>query len=126
MMESSRQIERMFFHNSTLSIDDYPLLDRDLFEIQELESLAFDYSVKRLCYTYIREFNGNWFVDVYLYYVAYFDNQINKRRFIIAPGFQMDDRDEKDFLTFVRMHCVLFNTRYVLIMCKTYPMWNKV
>lgn len=106
------------------------MLDRDLFEIQELESLAFDYSVNRLCYTYIREFNGNWLVDVYLYYVTYFDNQINKRRFIIAPGFQMDDRDEKDFLAFVRMDFVLFNTRvcadYVLIMCKTYPMWNKV
>lgn len=111
MMESSRQIERMFFRNPTLSIDAYPLLDKDLFEIQELESLAFDYTENSLCYTYIREFNRTWFVDIYFYYVDYYDKQINKRRFIIAPGFQMNEKEEKAFLAFVRMNFVLFNTR---------------
>lgn len=111
MMEYSRKIERMFFHNPTLPIANYPLLDRDLFEIQEFESLAFDYSVNSLCYTYVREFNNNWFVDIYLYYSFYFENQINKKRFIIAPGYQMNENDENAFLAFVKMDDVLFNSR---------------
>lgn len=111
MMESSRQIERVFFRNPILSIADYPILDKVLFEIQELESLVFDYTENSLCYIYIREFNCTWFVDIYLYYVNYYDRQINKRRFIIAPGFQMNEKDEKAFWAFVRMKSVLFNTR---------------
>ncbi len=55
MLESLRQIERKFFYNPTLSIADYPMLERELFEIQESESLIFDYSVNSLCYIYISE-----------------------------------------------------------------------
>ena len=111
MLEGSRQIERMIYPNFTLSIADYPLLDRNVFEAQELESLAFDYSTNSLCYTYIREYNGGWFVDIYYYYASYLNNRINMKRFIIAPGFQMDDKDEADFSVFTKADFILFNTR---------------
>lgn len=93
MLEGSRQIERMIYPNFTLSIADYPLLNRNVFEAQELESLAFDYSTNSLCYTYIREYNGGWFVDIYYYYASYLNNRINMKRFIIAPVFQILRQD---------------------------------
>lgn len=111
MLERLRKIERTFFRNPTLSIASYPLLDRELFEIQESESLTFDYSVNSLCYIYIRKFNGNWFVDIYLYYINYFDNQIHRRRFIIAPGLQMDEKEEERFWGLMKMDSILFETR---------------
>lgn len=111
MLEISRQIERMIYPNSTLSTADYPLLDRNLFEAQELERLAFDYSINSLCYTYIREYNGGWFVDIYYYYAPFFNNQIIMKRFIIAPGFQMDEKNEEDFSVFTKADFILYNTR---------------
>lgn len=53
-----------------------------------------------------------------MYYASYLNNRINMKRFIIAPGFQMDEKDEKDFSVFVKADFILFNTR----VCPDYVM----
>lgn len=111
MIDGSRQIERMFFHNQTLDTKEYPPLEEDLADIQAMESMTFDYSFNSLCFIYIREHNESWFVDVYCYYDSYEDNLIHIKRFVIAPGFQMTEEDEKNFFTFINSSCVMFNTR---------------
>ena len=61
------------------------------------------------------------FVLYYLYAstnASYLNNRINMKRFIIAPGFQMDEKDEKDFSVFVKADFILFNTR----VCPDYVM----
>lgn len=115
-MDGSRTIERMIYRNPILNIEDFPPLDSFVFDRQELESLTFDYSHNSLCYTYIREHKDTWFVDIYYYYSIYYENKIHMQHFIIAPGFQMEERDECDFFSFVNTDFVLFNTR----VCKDY------
>lgn len=111
MINGSRQLERMVLNNPTLDTSEYPPLDEYLADIQEMESLTFDYSFYSLCYIYIRENNKNWFVDVYCYYSSYRENLINTKRFVIAPQFQMTEEDENSFFAFVNSNYVMFNTR---------------
>lgn len=111
MIDGSRRIERMFFNNPTINAEDYPPLEEALFEIQEMESMTFDYSFDSLCYIYVRDHNERWFVDVYCYYASYEDNIIHMKRFVIVPGCQMTEKDEENFFAFVNSNCVMFNTR---------------
>ena len=50
-------------------------------------------SVSDLRSVYIREFKDSWFVDVY-YFRCHDDNGIDRKHFVIAPGYQMSEEYE--------------------------------
>lgn len=106
-----RDIERLIYQNPIINIKEFPPLDDVSLAIQDMESITFDYSHNNLAYAYIRMHNGTWFVDIYYYYTDLSNNEICMNHFIIAPGFQMNEEDESNFLYFVNCEWVLFNTR---------------
>ena len=93
MLDSLRAIERVIYKNPTIDKDSYPALDDCEAELLEMDSLTFDYGVGNLCSVYIREFKDSWFVDVY-YFRCHDDNGIDRKHFVIAPGYQMLEEDE--------------------------------
>lgn len=86
-------IERVIYKNPTINKDSYPALDNCETELLEMDSLTFDYGVGNLCSVYIREFEDSWFVDVY-YFRCHDDNGIDRKHFVIAPGYQMSEEYE--------------------------------
>lgn len=126
MENEYRQIERMLYHNPIINMDEFPPLDDCELAIQDMESLTFDYFSNSLAYTYIRIHNGKWFVDIYFYFEL--NDQIHKEHFIIAPGFQMTEEDEKSFLVFLTTDMILFKDRvcedYVGEIAKAAPELN--
>lgn len=111
LKDNSRSIERLFYDNSIIDEDLFPPLSSIETEIQTMESLVFDYNNQSLCYTYIRNSETGWFVDIYYYYELLSAHLINKKRFLIAPGYQMSEKDENDFMDVVHCDEVLFNNR---------------
>ena len=78
-----------------INVNDFPALDNELLEKQELERRSFDYRENNLCYVYIREHNKNWFLDIYFYHNKYEASYVDRRRFIIAPESRMEEVDER-------------------------------
>ena len=79
-----------------INVNDFPALDNELLEKQELERRSFDYRENNLCYVYIREHNKkNCFLDIYFYHNNYEASYVDRRRFIIAPGSRMEEVDER-------------------------------
>lgn len=118
----------MIYRNTTIDIAEFPSLDDFTLAIQRQESQNFKYLLNCLVYTYIREYNGKWFVDCYFYYEDLAYGKICMERFIIAPEFQMREERERRFLAFVNMDCILHNYRvcdnYVEEISKVAPELN--
>lgn len=87
--------KRKLYQSPIINMNDFPALDNDLLEKQELERRSFDYRENNVCYVYIREHNENWFLDIYFYHNNYEASYVDKRRFIIAPESRMEEVDER-------------------------------
>lgn len=111
MLDETRIIERIIYHNPVVNKNDFPPLSQIEEEIMDMEGMTFDYDNYSLCYTYIRENNNSWFVDIYLFWETFDKSEIIRDRFIIAPGFMMTERDEKLFMRMLDSYRILFNNR---------------
>lgn len=111
-----RIIERLIFQNPELDIDDFPPLDAYDIECQEMEAFVYDYEMcSKYVHAYVREYEkedgtGSWFVDIYFYLVNR-RNQIERRRFVIAPGYQMSSECEWEFLRYINSEYISYNLR---------------
>ncbi|MGN0437779.1 MAG: hypothetical protein ACI4F4_04590 [Lachnospiraceae bacterium] len=113
MGHTYRQLERSLYQNPILDIKEFPPLEKDNLSRQKVEVFTFDFSANDLCYIYIREHNKSWFVDIYLYREVYSvtedEQQIHMDHFIIAPGYQMSEEEERTFIYRINKSSVLFS-----------------
>ena len=101
-----KDIERVLFHNPVIDISNYPSMDGMNMEIMNIESQAEGYPC--VGYVYIR-YKKEWFVDIYIYD---FRKSIPKTsRFVIAPGFILSEKDEKEMFRYLDMSYIVFNER---------------
>ncbi len=111
-----RIIERMLFQNPEAEIDDFPPLDEHAMECQENAASSFDYLLHgRYLFAYVRECDSSichkaWFIDIYVYYFDINEN-LQRRRLVIAPGYQMQERQEQEFLYNITTDFIFYDTR---------------
>lgn len=117
-----RSIEKMFFPNPKININDYPALDQIDKEYLEEEILKFNFSYWILCIPFLRfmdeEDNYSWYLDVYLSYAcdSLDDNfpkknrgYIKTERLVISPGYELTEQQEKLLYNIQNLECVMFN-----------------
>lgn len=108
MYDKYRPIERIVYKNPTIDISRFPTIDEEKMKLQETRCENIDFRHQNVCYVYFMQFETKRYMDIYYYYETMCAHQLLMKHFIICPGYQMEEDDEKEFIYLMKNERLYF------------------